>query len=63
MKRFLATIIIQVEDTILDRKADLKMVEGHISDRVKIGIIHHSIFRQSIDLDIKKVTVNIQEIE
>jgi hypothetical protein len=63
MAKYVATILIEVEDSFEDRKPDSKMIDSYITNHIEVGEIKEKIFRKAVFMNLLKREVSVIEFE
>ena len=62
MKTFVATIILNLADKHQERKPDDEMIKRYLQNVVVQGVVEKMLFRQRVNLKIKNVKIEVQEV-
>lgn len=61
--KYIAMIVLDVEDEIDGWKPDKAMIERFLKYSVKTGKIHESAFRGKVLLNVKDVKINVMNVD
>ncbi|KQC06241.1 MAG: hypothetical protein APR62_01315 [Smithella sp. SDB] len=59
MAKYVATVLMELEDSFEGRRPDIDMIERYLNDHVHLGEIKEEIFRGKVVLNIVKREVSI----
>lgn len=61
MTMYIATILIEVDDSFEGRKPDERMIISYLENRIKIEEVKEESFRRKIILKISRINISVME--
>lgn len=59
MPKYIAMIIVDVENNFKNRRPEARMIEKFIENRIAIGEVEEKLYRQQVTMKIKGVKISV----
>lgn len=63
MAKYVATILLELEDSFEGRKPEERMINNYLENKIKNGVVKEESFRRKVILNILNVNISVMQFE